>query len=133
MSTDKKAHVALEMLVDDLHGDKERTVHKFLGHSGAEDFLYGLVRLLGSDNPRYVTICRNVREQPGHLLFFLLDNRQTALTKNVVLNIREQQIIIMSCNNLKLVLYVDVLYKINKYNTSFKNILICVKMIKITI
>lgn len=52
MSTDKKAHVALEMLVDDLHGDKERTVHKFLGHSGAEDFLYGLVRLLGSDNPR---------------------------------------------------------------------------------
>lgn len=52
MSTDKKAHVALEMLVDDLHGDKERTVLKFLGHSGAEDFLYGLVRLLGSDNPR---------------------------------------------------------------------------------
>lgn len=113
MSTDKKAHVALEMLVDDLHGDKERTVHKFLGHSGAEDFLYGLVRLFGSDNPRYVTICRNVWEQPGHLLFFLLDNRQTALTKNVVLNIREQQIIIMSCNNLKLVLYVDVLYKIS--------------------
>lgn len=113
MSTDKKAHVALEMLVDDLHGDKERTVHKFLGHSGAEDFLYGLVRLLGSDNPRYVTICRNVREQPGHLLCFLLDNRQTALTKNVVLNIREQQKIIMSCNNLKLVLYVDVLYKIS--------------------
>lgn len=113
MSTDKKAHVALEMLVDDLHGDKERTVHKFLGHSGAEDFLYGLVRLLGSDNPRYVTICRNVREQPGHLLCFLLDNRQTALTKNVVLNIREQQIIIMSCNNLKLVLYGDVLYKIS--------------------
>lgn len=55
----------------------------------------------------------NVREQPGHLLCFLLDNRQTALTKNVVLNIREQQIIIMSCNNLKLVLYVDVLYKIS--------------------
>lgn len=114
MSTDKKAHVALEMLVDDLHGDKERTVHKFLGHSGAEDFLYGLVRLLGSDNPRYVTICRNVREQSGHLLFFLLDNRQTALTKkNIVLNIGEHQKIIMSCNNLKLVLYVDVLYKIS--------------------
>lgn len=92
MSTDKKAHVALEMLVDDLHGDKERTVHKFLGHSGAEDFLYGLVRLLGSDNPRYVTICRNVREQPGHLLFFLLDNRQTALTKkNIDLNIGEHK------------------------------------------
>lgn len=113
MSTDKKAHVALEMLVDDLHGDKERTVHKFLGHSGAEDFLYGLVRLLGSDNPRYVTICRNVWEQSGAPVIFLLDNRQTALTKNVVLNIREQQIIIMSCNNLKLVLYVDVLYKIS--------------------
>lgn len=62
MSTDKKAHVALEMLVDDLHGDKERTVHKFLGHSGAEDFLYGLVRLLGSDNPRYVT---NMQKRAG--------------------------------------------------------------------
>lgn len=49
----------------------------------------------------------------GAPVIFLLDNRQTALTKNVVLNIREQQIIIMSCNNLKLVLYVDVLYKIS--------------------
>lgn len=47
------------------------------------------------------------------VMFFTIDNRQTALTKNVVLNIREQQIIIISCNNLKLVLYVDVLYKIS--------------------
>lgn len=48
-------------------------------------------------------------------VIFLLDNRQTALTtkKNIVLNIGEHQKIIMSCNNLKLVLYVDVLYKIS--------------------
>ncbi|KAK3087329.1 hypothetical protein FSP39_004729 [Pinctada imbricata] len=52
MHADKKSHVALEMLVDDLHADKERTIHKFLGHSGAEDFLWGLVKLLGSDIPR---------------------------------------------------------------------------------
>lgn len=47
------------------------------------------------------------------MFFTKVDNRQTALTKNVVLNIRKHQIIIMSCNNLKLVLYVDVLYKIS--------------------
>ncbi|XP_033764202.1 uncharacterized protein LOC117345255 isoform X3 [Pecten maximus] len=52
ISTDKKAHAALEMLVDDLHADKEATIGTFLSHSGAEDFLWGLVRLLGCDNPR---------------------------------------------------------------------------------
>lgn len=51
----------------------------------------------------------------GAPVIFLLDNRQTALTKkkNIVLNIGEHQKILMSCNNLKLVLYVDVLYKIS--------------------
>lgn len=50
----------------------------------------------------------------GAPVIFLLDNRQTALTKKtIVLNIGEHQKIIMSCNNLKLVLYVDVLYKIS--------------------
>lgn len=52
MSADKKSHGALEMLVDDLHTDKETTIGRFLNHSGAEDFLWGLVRLLGCDNPR---------------------------------------------------------------------------------
>ncbi|OWF39496.1 Usherin [Mizuhopecten yessoensis] len=52
ISTDKKSHGALEMLVDDLHADKEATIGTFLSHSGAEDFLWGLVRLLGCDNPR---------------------------------------------------------------------------------
>ena len=51
---DKRAHVALEMLVDDLHSDKERTIGKFLQHSGSEDFLWGLVRLLGNTNSRQV-------------------------------------------------------------------------------
>ncbi|XP_052214678.1 uncharacterized protein LOC127833449 isoform X2 [Dreissena polymorpha] len=52
MSTDKKSFSALEMLVDDLHADKEKTVNKFLCHSGSEDFLWGLVRLLGNDTAR---------------------------------------------------------------------------------
>lgn len=52
MKNDKKAHGALEMLVDDLHLAKEATISTFLCHSGAEDFLWGLVRLLGVDNPR---------------------------------------------------------------------------------
>ncbi|XP_046547775.1 uncharacterized protein LOC124257686 [Haliotis rubra] len=49
---DKKSHSALEMLVDDLHTSKESTIGRFLCHSGSEDFLWGLVRLLGSDIPR---------------------------------------------------------------------------------
>lgn len=52
MCTDKRAHVALELLVDDLHANKDRTITKFLCHSGSEDFLWGLVRLLANDNPR---------------------------------------------------------------------------------
>ncbi|KAK7489771.1 hypothetical protein BaRGS_00018953, partial [Batillaria attramentaria] len=52
MCTDKRAHSALELLVDDLHADKEKTITTFMCHSGSEDFLWGLVRLLGSDNPR---------------------------------------------------------------------------------
>ncbi|XP_052789391.1 uncharacterized protein LOC128223937 isoform X3 [Mya arenaria] len=52
MSTDKKSFSALEMLVDDLHADKEKTVTKFLCHSGSEDFLWGLVHLLGNDTAR---------------------------------------------------------------------------------
>lgn len=50
---DKKSHQALEMLVDDLHTSKDMTIGRFLCHSGSEDFLWGLVRLLGSDIPRY--------------------------------------------------------------------------------
>eukprot|EP00058_Branchiostoma_floridae_P007032 XP_002592520.1 hypothetical protein BRAFLDRAFT_69036 [Branchiostoma floridae] len=49
---DKRSHEALEMLVSDLHADKEGTVSTFLSHSGSEDFLWGLVRLLDTDNPR---------------------------------------------------------------------------------
>ena len=49
---DKRSHAALEMLVDDLHGDKERTITQFLCHSGSEDFLWGLIKLLGSEIPR---------------------------------------------------------------------------------
>ena len=54
MCSDKRAYGALEMLVDDLHTDKERSVGCFLSHSGSEDFLWGLVRLLGSDTARFV-------------------------------------------------------------------------------
>ncbi|CAH1785419.1 unnamed protein product [Owenia fusiformis] len=52
MHTDKRAHGALEMLVDDLHAQKDSTISHFLCHSGSEDFLWGLVKLIGNDNPR---------------------------------------------------------------------------------
>ncbi|XP_013414225.1 uncharacterized protein LOC106176403 isoform X2 [Lingula anatina] len=49
---DKRSHIALEMLVDDLHVEKDKTITKFLCHSGSEDFLWGLVKLLASENSR---------------------------------------------------------------------------------
>ena len=49
---DKRAHPALELFVDDLHADKDRTIGKFLSHSGSEDFLWGLVALLSNENSR---------------------------------------------------------------------------------
>ena len=52
MSKDKRSHAALEMLVDDLHTDKERSINRFLTHSGSEDFLWGLIKLLGNANSR---------------------------------------------------------------------------------
>ncbi|XP_052091160.1 uncharacterized protein LOC127728036 isoform X3 [Mytilus californianus] len=49
---DKRSHQALEFFVDDLHSEKEATITTFLSHSGAEDFLWGLAKLLGSESPR---------------------------------------------------------------------------------
>ncbi|XP_071156061.1 uncharacterized protein [Mytilus edulis] len=49
---DKRSHQALEFFVDDLHAEKEATITTFLSHSGAEDFLWGLAKLLGSESPR---------------------------------------------------------------------------------
>jgi hypothetical protein len=50
--SDKRSHQALELFVDDLHSEKEATITTFLSHSGAEDFLWGLAKLLGSESPR---------------------------------------------------------------------------------
>ncbi|XP_059146358.1 uncharacterized protein LOC131933809 [Physella acuta] len=52
MSRDPRSFAALEMLVDDLHAEKERTISTFLSHSGLEDFLWGLVRLIGNETTR---------------------------------------------------------------------------------
>lgn len=51
LEDDAKSY-ALEMLVDDLHRDKKNTVNAFLAHFGSEDFIWGLVRLLASENAR---------------------------------------------------------------------------------
>ncbi|XP_071822015.1 uncharacterized protein [Apostichopus japonicus] len=51
LEEDSKSY-ALEMLVDDLHRDKKNTVNAFLAHFGSEDFIWGLVRLLASENSR---------------------------------------------------------------------------------
>ncbi|KAK0065997.1 Usherin [Biomphalaria pfeifferi] len=45
-------YAALEMLVDDLHTDKEHTISTFLSHSGSEDLLWALVQLLGNKTHR---------------------------------------------------------------------------------
>ena len=47
-----EAHSALELLVDDIHKDKGKTINAFLAHYGSEDFMWGIVRLLGLDNAR---------------------------------------------------------------------------------
>ncbi|XP_077986413.1 uncharacterized protein LOC144440857 [Glandiceps talaboti] len=47
-----EAHAALEYFVDDLHKDKSKTVMSFICHSGSEDFLWGLIKLLASKNTR---------------------------------------------------------------------------------
>ncbi|XP_074654877.1 uncharacterized protein LOC141908654 [Tubulanus polymorphus] len=52
MRSHDQAENALEMLVDDLHADKERTIQTFLCHAGSEDFLWALIRLLGNENAR---------------------------------------------------------------------------------
>ena len=49
---DERSTSALEMLVDDLHTDKEKTISSFLCHNGSEDFLWGLVKLLGYTETR---------------------------------------------------------------------------------
>ncbi|XP_071501940.1 uncharacterized protein [Diadema antillarum] len=49
---ENEAHVALELLVDDIHKDKAKTIAAFLDHYGSEDFLWGIVRLLAADNSR---------------------------------------------------------------------------------
>lgn len=49
---DDNAGYPLELLVDDLHTNKERTVNHFLCHPGSEDFLFGLCNLLKSKSTR---------------------------------------------------------------------------------
>ena len=51
---DNRSNEGLEMLVEDLHADKNSTINIFLAHSGCEDFLWGLVKLLGSENARLI-------------------------------------------------------------------------------
>lgn len=47
---DVESHRALELLVDDIHKDKAKTINAFLTHYGSEDFLWGIVRLLAVEH-----------------------------------------------------------------------------------
>jgi len=49
----RKSHAALELLIDDLHSDKNATILHLLSYCGSEDVLWGIVRLLASDNQRF--------------------------------------------------------------------------------
>ena len=48
----RKSQAAIELLIDDLHSDKNATLTHLLGHCGSEDILWGIVRLLASSNQR---------------------------------------------------------------------------------
>jgi chaperone required for assembly of F1-ATPase len=48
----KKAVIALEYLVDDIHEDKDKTVEQFLRHVESDKLIYGLISLMSSDNLR---------------------------------------------------------------------------------
>ncbi len=48
----KTAVVALEYLVDDIHEGKEATVDMLLKHKQSDTLLYGLIKLMSSDNLR---------------------------------------------------------------------------------
>ncbi len=50
----KTAQTSLEMLVDDIHTQKTKTIGAFLSHAGSEDFLWALVRFLNHSNTRCV-------------------------------------------------------------------------------
>ena len=49
---DEKTPDAIEKLVHEFHTDKELCCYQLLNHSGSEDILWGIVRLLGSKDPR---------------------------------------------------------------------------------
>jgi len=42
----------LEQLVEDINESKERTIYRFLGDSGSEDFIWCLITLLSSQIKR---------------------------------------------------------------------------------
>ena len=43
---EEKTPEAIERLVDELHHDKELCCYQLLNHSGSEDILWGIMRLL---------------------------------------------------------------------------------------
>ncbi len=60
INRDKRSQQALEMLVDDIHVNKDVVVQRFLAHSGSEDFLWGILRLLTHSNSRFVYLSQSV-------------------------------------------------------------------------
>lgn len=46
----------LERLVREIHSDKELCSYMFLNHPGSEDMLWGLLKLLDSNDSRYVSL-----------------------------------------------------------------------------
>lgn len=74
MCGDKRSHSALERLVDDLHSDKDQAVNTFLSHSGSEDFLWGLVKLVANGNSRFVNKKNNLSYMKCKSGAYLIDD-----------------------------------------------------------
>ena len=50
LTDNRRSHAALEMLVDDLHSNKDATIMKLLDHVGSEDYLWSIFRLLANND-----------------------------------------------------------------------------------
>ena len=79
--------------VDDIHVNKELTIKHFLSHCGSEDFLWGIVKLMSSENLRvsgnsaYVFGTIAESSEGIERIVGLLNNKKNPESNNILLNL----------------------------------------------
>lgn len=53
---DNKTSSILERLVQEIYDNKELCTYQFLNHPGSEDMLCGILKLVGSEDVRYIML-----------------------------------------------------------------------------